>query len=239
MPARWDRQVLLLCMMVGLVTSCAGHKEKRGTPYAAWIPPGNVPPALEEISNRAVDIVDLAAADAWPQVYANVQSISDRWSDYKHPTVTPPSYPRPASGLLYGRLDTALARLKAAAAARNNVETMRAANDVDAATVELVEFYNPAIPPDFHRLAVLERSILLDAWDGKIDNASSILVEVRRTWDRVRPAVVSRSSEQAAAAFDNAIADQQVAIDTPDSGRLGDYAGTALITIQEMEQLSY
>jgi hypothetical protein len=172
-------------------------------------------------------------------VYAYVQQISDTWSDYKHPTVEPLSYRRPAGGLLYGALDVAVARLKEAAAARNARETMRAANDVDAATTELVEFYHPDIPPDLHRLAVLERRILLDSWDGRIRTTPDTLEEVRRTWERVRPVIVARSSEDVARTFDNHIADQQAALDAPETGRLSDYAGRALIMIREMKQLSY
>jgi len=239
MPVRCGRQVLLVCVVVGLVTSCGQHKKKSEIYYTGWIPPGNVPPALEEIGATAVNIIDLAASDAWPQVYAYVQSISDLWSDYKHPTVVPPSYPRPTEGLLYGRLDTALGRLKAAAAARNATETMRAANDVDAATIELIEFYAPSVPPDLHRLAVLERKVMLDSWDGRLDAASDTLIEVRRTWSQARPRVVTRASEPVAVTFDSTLADQQAAIDAGEVIRLGDYAKTSLIMIHEMQQLSY
>jgi hypothetical protein len=231
--------VVLMCSMVGLVTSCAEHKKQAGTPFAAWVPPGNVPPALEEIGNRAVDIIDLADMDDWPQVYALVQNLSDAWSDYKHPTVAPPSYPRPASSLLYSQLDTALSRLKEAAAARDGAQTMRAANDVDAAAAELIEFYNPAIPPELHRLVALERKIMLDSWDGRIDAAPDTLIEVRRRWNRVRPVVVDHSSVEAVEAFEDSITAQQRAIDTQESSTLGYYAENAIVMLREMEQLSY
>jgi hypothetical protein len=230
---------LLLGVIAGLAASCGHHEKEWGTPYTGYVPPGQVPPALEEIGQRAVNIIDLAASDAWPQVLANVQGISDRWYDYRHPTIEPTSYPRPAESLLYGQLDTALARLKEAAAARNAPATMRAANDVDAATIDLVEFFHPAVPPDLHRLAVQERSILLDAWSGALDPAADTLAEVRHTWYRVRPKVVYYSSEEAALAFDYAIADQQTALNANEPIRLADSAGIALITIQEMEQFSY
>jgi hypothetical protein len=172
-------------------------------------------------------------------VYAYVQAISDRWSDYKHPTVEPPSYPRPAAALLYGQVDKAVARLKDAAAARNAVETMRAANDVDGATVELIEFYHPGTPPDLHRLAVLQRKVLLYSWDSRLDDASDTLVEVRRTWDRVRPTVLDRSGARVVVTFDATLADQQAAIDANEPIRLSGYTQTSLIMIREMQQLSY
>jgi hypothetical protein len=104
-------------------------------------------------------------------VYAHVRDINNAWSDYKHPTVVPPSDPRPPETLLYGPLDTAMARLREAAAARRTTETMAAANDVSAAAFELIEYYNPSVPPGLARLAVLERKILVDSWDGRIDTA--------------------------------------------------------------------
>jgi len=231
--------IALMGVLAGLTTSCAHRHREGGISYAAWIPPGNVPPALREIGKTAVNIIDLAAVNDWPQVYAYVRDIDSLWSDYKHPTIVPPADPRPADALLYGRLDTAMARLREAAAARNATETMTAANDVNAAAIDLITYYNPSVPPGLYRLAVLERRILLDSWDSRIDTAPNTLVEVRRTWERVRPAVVARSSEKVAQAFDRNLADQQAAFDARESERLGDYAQNALIMLNEMEQLSY
>lgn len=239
MPVRWSRQVLLLCVIAGLVTSCGHHEKEPGAPYAGYVPPGNAPSALSDISDMAVDIIDMADREDWPQTDASVQEISDAWTDYKNPTVVLPSYPRGASTLLYDRLDTALARLKDTAAARDSDQTMRAANDVDAAAVELIEYYNPTIPPELQRLAVLERKIMLDSWDGKIEAAAQTLGEVRRTWTRVRPTVADRSSDEVAEAFEDSITDQQRAIEAQESSTLGRYAENALIMLKEMEQLSY
>lgn len=239
MPVRCGRQVLLLCVIAGLVTSCGHHEKKPGTTYTGYLPAGMAPSALADISDRAVDIIDMADMEDWPQIYASVQEISDAWSDYKNPTVVPPSYPRGATALLYGRLDTALARLKEAAAARDAAQTMRAANDVDAAAVELIEYYNPTLPPELQRLAVLERKIMLDAWDGRLGAGARSLNEVRRTWTQVRPTIAERSSDEVAEAFDNSITYQQRAIDAQESSTLGNHAEDALIMLKQMELLSY
>lgn len=239
MLARLWISVVLIGAPAGLVTSCTHRQKEAGISYAAWVPPGNIPPTLREIGATAVDIIDLAAAGAWPQVYARVRDINNAWSDYKHPTVVPPPDPRPPETLLYGPLDTAVARLREAAAARHVADTMAAANDVSAAAFELIEYYNPRVPPGLARLAVLERKILVDSWDGRIDTAPDTLAEVRRTWERVRPAVVARSSERVAQAFDSNLADQQAAIDALESKQVSAYAQNALIMVNEMEQLSY
>jgi hypothetical protein len=239
MAARLWIVVVLIGATAGLVTSCHHPPKGGGTSYAAWIPPGNVPPALRTIGTTAVNIIDLAALEAWPQVYARVKEIDNTWSDYRHPTVVPPSDVRPPDTLVYGQLDTALARLREAAAARNVTDTMAAANDVNAAAFALVAYYNPRVPPGLYRLAVLERKILLDSWGGRIDTAGDTLIEIRRTWERVRPIVVARSSERVAETFDRSLADQQAALDALENKRLGNYAENALLMLNEMEQLSY
>ncbi len=239
MQARVWMSVVLIGATAGLVASCSHRQKTAGISYAAWVPPGNIPPTLREIGATAVDIIDLAAVGAWPQVYARIRDIDTTWSDYKHPTVEPTSDPRPPETLLLGPLDTAIARLRDAAAARNTTATMVAANDVSAAAFELIEYYNPRVPPGLARLAVLERKILVDSWDGRIDTAPDTMIEVHQTWQRVRPAVVARSSERVAEAFDSNLADQQAALDTLESEQVGDCAENALIMINEMEQLSY
>lgn len=239
MLARIGISIVLIGATVGLVASCSHRQKKAGISYAAWVPPGNIPPTLREIGATAVDIIDLAAVGAWPEVYARVRDINNAWSDYKHPTVVPPSDPRFPDTLLYGRLDTAMARLRDAATARHAADTMAAANDVSAAAFELIEYYNPHVPPGLARLAVLERKILVDTWDGRIDTAPDTLVEVRRTWQRVRPAVVARSSEQVAEVFESNLADQQAALDARESEQAGNCAQNALIMLNEMQQLSY
>lgn len=239
MAARACLGVLLLCVLVGGATSCHEEEKAAGVYYTGWVPPGQVPPALEQIGDRAVNIIDLAGAGDWPQVYAYVGDITDRWFDYKHPTVVPPSYPRRGGTLLYGDLDAALARLHEAARARDPFKTMWAANDVDAAAIDLMEYYHPRVPGALRRLAVLQRRILLEAWEGRTDTATDTLIAVRETWRHVRPLVVARSSEQVARAFDDNLAAQQEALDAGEVIVLGDRAETALIALREMTQLSY
>ncbi|MCL5280960.1 MAG: hypothetical protein M1376_13760 [Planctomycetes bacterium] len=239
MQARVWVSVVLIGAAAGLVASCSHRQKEAGISYAAWVPPGSIPPTLRQIGARAVNIIDLAAVGAWPQVYADVRDINNAWSGYKHPTVEPPSDPHFPDTLLYGPLDAAIARLRNAATARNATETMAAANDVSAAAFELNEYYNPSVPPGLARLAMLERKILLDTWDGRIDTAPDTMIEVHRTWQRVRPAVVARSSERVAEAFDSNLADQQAALDVLESEQVGDCAQNALLMLNEMEQLSY
>ncbi len=240
MRLRWWVNLVVLCTTAVLVISCGHEKrEREEAGYAAWVPPERVPPALLRISVRAEDVIVAAAEENWPRVLASVREISDAWRDYKNPTVEPVSLPRPPATLLYGQMDTALARLQDAAVARQATATMRAANDVDAAAAELDEYYNPALPTDLHRLRALERRIVLDAAEGKIDSAAATLDQARDAWARVRLTVEANSSPSAVAALDEMLADQQVALDARNGETLGIYARRSIDLIREMEGLSY
>lgn len=241
MRVRWPISVIVLGVMVMLVTSCGKQQREReaGGSYAAWVSPERVPPALLRISERADDVIVAAADENWPRVLGYVRDISDAWRDYKNPTVEPVSLPRPPATLLYGQMDTAVARLQDAAAARHVAGTMRAANDVDAAAAELHEYYHPTIPTDLHRLRALERRIALDAAENKIDGTEVTLSQARSAWTRVRPVVEVNSSPSAVAALDNAMDAQQAALDAGNSETLSLCARQAIDLIRDMERLSY
>jgi hypothetical protein len=241
MRVRWWINLVVLCAIVTLVTSCEKEERKQEAPasYAAWVPPEQVPPALLRISERAEDVMVAAAGENWPRVLAYVRDITDAWRDYKNPTVEPVPAPRPPTTLLYGQMDTAVARLQEAAAARLATGTMRAANEVDAAAAELHEYYHPTVPTDLHRLRALEQRIALDAAENKTDGTAETLSRARRAWTQVRPVVEANSGPRAAAALDEMMASQQVALETGNSETLGIYARQAIDLIRDMERLSY
>ena len=228
---------LYLCLSgisVMFLTSCEKH-EHEPSPVV-----DRVPPALQRIGQRAEGIILAVPAEDWPRVYAYIREIDDSWKDYKHPTVQPPSEPgRDPARLLVRQLDAALAALKSAAGVRDGARTMKAANDVNAAAVDLFAFYNPSIPPDMHRLAVFERRILLDSADGDLTRASDTLDRVRSAWDYVRTTISSHVGNTVVSEFDRRIADQQAALDANDSERLSTTARQALTMIDQMQRLYY
>lgn len=226
-------------LMMMLVPSCNKHENREPPPVIAT-EYDRIPPDLQRIGQRAEGIVLAVPAQDWPRVYAYVKEINDTWGDYKRPTVQPPSEPsRFPAKLMVGQLDAALAALKSAAAARDAGATMKAANDVNAAAVDLFAFYNPSIPPGMHRLAVLERRILLDSADGDLTRTPDTLNRVRTAWDGVRTTVSSHVSNMVVSQFDQHIADQQAALDANDSGRLSATAREALTMIDQMQRLYY
>jgi hypothetical protein len=241
MLARWSIRVVILGAMVVWVTSCGEQRRERqvGTTVAGYIAPEAEAPTLQRIGQRAQEIILAAADDNWPRIYAYLAEVRDAWQDYQRPTAVPPSSSRSSGTLLYGRLDAALARLRAAAAAQAKGATMRAANDVDAAALDLFEYYNPAIPSDLHRLRVLEQRVVLDATDGRIDAVAATLKEARDAWRRVRATVTANSSPSVTAAFETNLRAQEAALRRGDSEELAAQARQAMDLIQGMQRLSY
>jgi len=237
------RVTVPLCVCLGgttamFLTSCERHRQEPSSVVVTE--QDRIPPALQRIGQRAEGIVLAVPAEDWPRVYAYIREIDDTWKDYKQPTVQPPAEPRryPAR-LMVRQLDAALAALKSAAGARDGPRTMKAANDVNAAAVDLFAFYNPSLPPDMHRLAVFERRILLDSADGDLTGASDTLDRVRGAWGRVRTTISSHVGNTVVSEFDQRIADQQAALDANDSDRLIATAKQALTMIDQMQRLYY
>jgi hypothetical protein len=226
-----------MCVVAGLAASC--HKNT-AEPLGYVSPVEAAQPALQRIGQRAEAIVVSVPAEDWPRVYAYIREISDAWQDYKRPTVNPSPEPRrfPAS-MLVSQLDAALAALKEASAARDSARTIQAANDVNAAAVELYGFYNPTLPPEINRLQALERQVVKASADGDLDGVSDTLGTIRGTWDRVRPTVSARVGDQAVRGFDQYIADQQAALAAGNGEELSAGAKKALAMLDEMSRLYY
>jgi hypothetical protein len=237
MPRQFYINVFLMCTIAGLAASC--HKN-RTEPLAYVSPVEAAQPALQKIGQRAEAIVVSVPTEDWPRVYAYIREISDAWQDYKRPTVNPSPEPRrfPAS-MLVSQLDAALAALKDASAARDSARTIQAANDMNAAAVELYRFYNPTIPPEINSLQVLERQIVKVSTDGDLDGVSDTLTTIRDTWDRAKPTVSARVGDRVVRGFDQYIADQQAALAAGNSEELSAWAKKALAMLDEMSRLYY
>ncbi|MBM4028974.1 MAG: hypothetical protein FJ280_26790 [Planctomycetes bacterium] len=210
---------VLLGVLVGLGTSCGERRRETDALWGVLEPPE----ALHRISERAEDVILATADDNWPRVYRYIRDISDAWVDYQRPTVVPVITPRPPATLMHDQLGAALARLKDAAANRHAAEAMRAANDIDAAAVDLFEYYHPTIPPDLHRMRVLQRRIMLDAAEGRLEGLPTTLTRARSAWARARPAVAIRTSANVVTTFEGNLAAQQTALHEGNSEALATY----------------
>ena len=234
MPGRYGTDLVLTCAMVCLAASCAGPSREVAAAGE------EIPPALLTISERAEAIIPAVRAQDWPRVYAHIKDVEDVWQGYKSPTVAPPPEPREyPTGMLFGEVDAALAALRYAAATRDAKGTMRAANDLSGAAVELIGYYNPARPSGINRLAVFQRHIVLDAADGDLADIATNLSRVRSMWDRVRPTILANAGDTVVNGFDQLIAEQDAALQARDRARLTSSAEAALQMINQMQELHY
>lgn len=234
----WTRlwvNVVLLGALAGFVTSCSPRPTEAQMVWELRHPPS----ALQRISERAEDIILAAAKENWPRVYRHIRDLSDAWADYQNPTVVPVQVPRPPGAMLHGELGAALARLKEAATARQVAQTMRAADELDQATVALFEYYHPRLPPDLHQLRTLQRRVMLESAEGRLDATAATLTQVRSTWARVRPVVEINSSANVATTFEENLVAQQAALTNGDSQALATCARLAIAMLNDMQRLSF
>ncbi|MCU0915080.1 MAG: hypothetical protein MUC88_11025 [Planctomycetes bacterium] len=117
--------------------------------------------------------------------------------------------------------------------------TLRAANEVDAAGAELHTYYHPVIPPSLPRLRALERRIVLDAAEGRLDLTDETLDQARAAWRRARETVAANTTSGAVAALDKQLDAQEEALNAGNPDALGIQARRAIDLIRQMERLSY
>ncbi len=227
--------VLLFGLLAGLLASCATKTKTSYPPPPAL---AHTPPMLQKIDEQAEAIIITVPTADWPRVFAYVRDINDTWHDYKHPTVEPSlEFLRPPGTMLERDLDAAVMGLQRAAATRNATGTMEAADEVGIRAMDLYQYYRPAIPPELRQLQVLEKRVVINAANNELDSASEALRHLGTTWQRVRPAVLTRGGDRAALILDTSLADQRAALDAGDEEALAARAQIALGLIRELQRL--
>jgi hypothetical protein len=228
-------RVFLLVLSAGLLASCATKTDSSDPPPPAL---AHAPPMLQKIDERAEAIIITVPTADWPRVRAYVRDINDTWQDYKHPTVQPSTISlRPPGTMLERELDAAVGGLRRAAAARNVVGTMEAADEVGICAMDLYQYYRPGIPPALRQLQVLEKRIIIDAATSRLSSASTSVRHLGTTWQQVRPDVLTRGGERTALILDANLTDQRAALDAGDEEALAARAQIALTLIRELQRL--
>jgi hypothetical protein len=206
---------------------------------------GETPPALQQIDRKATDVVVTVPTGDWPRVYALIQDINDTWLDFRNQVygLEVPLVARPASSSIsprstfVDRLDAAVYVLQYAATAQDSSRTMNTANLISALAGDLYEYYTPSIPPEIHRINVLERQVVLDAADDNLADIAVVLTQIREAWHQVRPSVETKSSIVFANQIEESIAGQQAAFDNGDNEVLTSRAKKTLEMLGEAERL--
>jgi hypothetical protein len=234
MPMRGQITISVPFLAV-LLASCATETDSSYPPPRAL---ANMPPMLQKIDEQAEAIIVTVPTADWPRVFAYVRDINDTWYDYRHPTVDPvPIFLRPPGAMLERDLDAAVIGLQRAAATRNPIGTMEAADLVGIRAMDLYQYYRPGIPPALRQLQVLEKRIVIDAATNELDRAAVALRLLGTTWQRVRPDVLTRGGDHAALILDTNLVDQRAALNADDAEALAARAQIALGLIRALQRL--
>jgi hypothetical protein len=234
-----------LCITVGLMLSCAQWNDRWHKTAKVSRAKIDTPPALQQIDRKATDIVVTVPTGDWPRVYALVQDVNETWLDYRNqvyglevPQVAQPSGQTVTPQRVYvDRIDAAVYVLQYAATAQDSSRTMGMANLISALAGDLFEYYTPTIPPEVHKLAVLERQVILDAADNNLVDISFILSQARDAWHNVRPSVEAKTSVVYANQIEESLAGQQTALDNGDIEVLTSRAKKTLELLGDVERL--
>jgi hypothetical protein len=220
--------VLVILAVAALLTACTG------TPFSTDNGPASdgVPKPLHRIEASGEAIIDLAPAGSWDQVDEKLTTITAAWSAYQ-----PQAAAAGASQMHQEALSSALARLQAAAAAKDAAVTRQAANDMGAAVLDLFALYNPTTPADIGRLDVFERQIVLDVAANNFAAAAASFAKTKATWASVKPSILGHNGKSVVDKFESSLAIQGASLQTQDIAALTAEVNVGLEIVDELEKL--
>ena len=146
--------VALLATGAGPASATAASRHAAATHAQSTTPP---PKPLLTIEEQAEDIGDRVPGKGWPRIAADVKTIKAAWARFQTRAKADG-----VSAATIADFDGALARLAAAAKAKNGPDTSQGANDISRVTVELFGNYKLHAPVQVGRLDVIGRQIELD-----------------------------------------------------------------------------
>lgn len=150
-----------------------------------------VPSAVADVGTHGEDLYDEAKAANWTKARVIMDSLDKSAS----------ALTKNERSELSGALDT----LRKAVSAHDRQAAVEGANRVTFIDAQLTEAYHPKMPADIVRLDYYGRE--LEIWAGRNDLAklASTRADLRRTWDAVKPNVISHGGAVAAARTDTLI----------------------------------
>jgi hypothetical protein len=214
---------LLAALVLGL-SACDGGSSEGG---------GKVPEPLDTIEAQAEDIIDIVPAGKWDKVGDDVATVVEAWGTYRARALKDG-----ADQALVDRFDAALVDLGASAEAREPEETMQAANDLSAPTVEFYGLYDTGRPVDIGRLDVIGRQIVLEA-DRQDAAAAGVQVDKAQSiWDgSLKADILDHDGKDVAGKTDASLAALQRARAAGDFVALRTQANEFLEIVDDMERL--
>jgi predicted heme/steroid binding protein len=194
-----------ICALLGLLPWQTGA-------HQASAQAQKIPASLMDVGEFAENIYDLAKAKDWPKAVDKHKALEEAAkqlaSDLKSAADTKK------------RLVAALTTLGKAVAAKDQPATMHAANQVTVIAADLIEPFNPQVPAAVMRLDYFGRELELGVMAKETDKLKTTAEAIRKTWEKLRPAVKSKGGDAEAKRFDGLVAQVTAAKSVEDYGKL-------------------
>lgn len=179
---------------------------------------GSVPAAVTNMGELAENIYDAAKAKDWKLAQEKLKALKQ------------------LSGQVQGApdLDPALAALSKAIVSKNRQAAMHRSNEITSMAADLAEPFRPAVPVDINRLDFYGRELEVWSAENNTGKLHSTVQDVRKTWNRVKPAVESHGGQTVAAKFDGLVARAEAA---KTSAQFGSVATPILDEVDHLEKV--
>lgn len=148
-----------------------------------------VPAAVADVGTHGEDLYDEAKAANWTKARVIMDSLDKSASQLR-------ANERAA---LAGALDT----VRKAVSAHDRPAAVEGANQVTFIAAHLTEAYHPKMPADIVRLDYYGRELEIWAARNDLGKLASTRADLQRTWDAVKPNVISHGGNAAAARTDS------------------------------------
>lgn len=231
--------VALIAVIVVIVgsSSCSGTSKQdvaanANAPQTASknevmeVPPKNnsgaPPKTLADAGEYGENVYDMAKASNWTKAAAKLNLLKESATRLKTAVQNASELDRLASGITL---------LDQAVKLRNRQTAMREANQVTLIVANLNMPYKLAVPIEVTKLDFYGRELEIWSAEKDTDKLHSTAVEMRRTWDAVRPAIESHNGKTEAKRFGDLVAKVEQA-KTPD-----EYARLATPVLDEVDNL--
>lgn len=191
---------------------------------------GHLPAPLEQIqetSARLFETVPAGDREAVDRAVETVERSRREWAETSDYADVPEE--------LRDAVALRVRELREAAATGEKRPTLRAANNLEMAVLDLYEFYHLDMPADLGRLEVAERDLLLDTAAHDPAAAQETVVQIGSLWAGLRPTVEQMGDAKLAAELDTVVTSQQQAAAKGDLATLDRLANQALDVIGRME----
>lgn len=192
---------------------------------------GTVPQAVLSIEGEAEDAIDTVYQANWDKVRADAEAISTNWGEL---IASPAS--EGVTDSQRASMDEAIADLRNAVDAKDELLARQAANDVSKVVVDVFDLFEFNIPSDIGRLDWMERQVIIDAdrhdWPAVLTDLS----QIRETFGRVRSNIVAAGGEGEVVEFDDSL-NKQDRLAASEDGGIVEEANIALELVDNLERV--